>query len=274
MSIESLSTEKANNKSENLDQMSSLEITELFVDASKDVTRALNEAKEQIALVVDAIYEVFQASDNPRVFYFGAGTSGRLAVLDASECPPTFSTEPEMFQGIIAGGDKAIKDAVEGAEDDKSNEAAKLVAAKNIGANDIVIGISASGRTPFVINAIKASRDQGALTIAIANNQKAQSFEHAQHKIFLDTGAEILSGSTRLKAGTSQKEVLNIISTALMVKLGKVYKNLMIDLKVSNEKLKARAINLIMKIKGVDAKTAEASLIEAGFSVKKAIFEL
>lgn len=276
-----LGTEQTNSRSERLDQMSSGDIAALFIDSSKDVTQALEKAKPDIAAAIDDIYGVIsnecekpQNVDNktkPRIFYFGAGTSGRLGILDASECPPTFSTEPEMVQGIIAGGDKAIKDAVEGAEDDKENKAAQIIADKAIGPNDVVIGISASGRTPFVVNALKAAKEKGALTVAIANNAKAESFEHADHSIFLDTGPEILSGSTRLKAGTSQKEVLNLISTALMVKLGKVYKNLMVDVKVSNEKLKARAINLITKITGTDQDTAATKLEEAANKVKTAI---
>ena len=223
------------------------------------------------------IYESFAGVDldqepyqGARLFYVGAGTSGRLGVLDASECPPTFSTHPDMVQGLIAGGDFALRNAVEGAEDDEI-AGKELIQHRIINSKDIVIGISASGGAPFVISALKTARERGATTIAIANNPNATIFGYCDQKILLETGPEILAGSTRLKAGTAQKICLNIISTGLMVKLGKTYGNLMVDLKASNSKLKKRALDLVTKILGCDEAKALKLLQENEYKVKKAV---
>ena len=197
---------------------------------------------EQERNAADGTLQVDSKYQGPRLFYIGAGTSGRLGVLDASECPPTFSTHPDMVQGLIAGGDVALRNAVEGAEDDEI-AGEKLIQQCLISPKDILIGISASGGAPFVISALKTARERGATTIAIANNPNATIFGYCDQKILLETGPEILAGSTRLKAGTAQKICLNIISTGLMVKLGKTYGNLMVDLKASNSKLKKRALD-------------------------------
>ena len=210
-------TESANPNSLNLDQLSSTGYVQLHIEEEQKVLQALDAAEPQITAALDAIYKNLKDADleaqpyqGPRLFYVGAGTSGRLGVLDASECPPTFSSEPEMVQGLIAGGDSALRNAIEGAEDDKE-AGKKLIKQYSINTCDVVVGISASGGAPYVIGAIEAARQQGASTIAIANNEDAASFKVAEHKIFLDTGPEILAGSTRLKAGTSQKICINIL---------------------------------------------------------------
>ena len=250
-----MQTESINKNTVNLDGMSSSELVSTFINEDKQLITALEKARAQIAKAIDLSYESLKKGG--RLFYFGAGTSGRLGVLDASECPPTFSTDPEMVQGIIAGGDTALRNAVEGAEDD--TDAGYNFVKENCKKNDIVIGISASGSAPYVIGTLKAANDLKLANIAIANNNDAESFKVAKAKIFLDTGAEVLSGSTRLKAGTSQKMVLNIISTSVMVKLGKVYGNLMVDLTATNKKLVKRATKLVEKI----TKCSEAEAVEA-----------
>lgn len=276
-------TEKPNPNSTNLDQLSSLDYVQLHIKEEQAVWQALNKADRQIAQAIDLIAEIFKNEYNaadgtlqvgsysgPRLFYVGAGTSGRLGVLDASECPPTFSTHPDMVQGLIAGGDTALRNAVEGAEDDEI-AGIELIKQRLINSTDIVIGISASGGAPYVIAALKTAREIGAKTIAIANNSKALLFDHCDHKILLDTGPEILAGSTRLKAGTSQKICLNIISTGLMVKLGKTYGNLMVDLRATNTKLKKRAIGLVTTILACDEQRAIELLEENEYKVKKAV---
>lgn len=270
-------TESPNPNSVNLDQLTSLEYVQLHIEEEQAVMKALKNAQEQIARTIDLIFENFKGVDldqeiysGPRLFYIGAGTSGRLGVLDASECPPTFSTHPDMVQGLIAGGDFALRNAVEGAEDDKK-AGIKLIQQCSIKSSDIVIGISASGGAPYVLGALEAANALGAKTIAIANNIDAASFKVAQHQVFLNTGPEILAGSTRLKAGTSQKICLNMISTGLMIKLGKTYGNLMVDLKATNSKLKKRAIGLVTTIMSCDEAQAIELLEENEYKVKKAV---
>lgn len=270
-------TESQNPKSINLDQLNSLEYVQLHIDEEQTVMQALKQADTQIATALDAIYEKLKLADleqvpyqGPRLFYVGAGTSGRLGVLDASECPPTFSTDPQMVQGLIAGGDEALRNAIEGAEDDRE-AGKKLIQQCSINSSDVLIGISASGGAPYVLAALEAARAQGACTIAIANNEDAASFSVAEHQIFLNTGPEILAGSTRLKAGTSQKICLNILSTGLMVKLGKTYGNLMIDLRATNTKLKKRAENLVMQILNCEQAKAKELLEENKYKVKQVI---
>ncbi|MDA0772311.1 MAG: N-acetylmuramic acid 6-phosphate etherase [Cyanobacteria bacterium] len=270
-------TESANPNSVNLDQLSSLEYVQLHIQEEHAVMQALKNAEKQIAQAIDLIFESFKEVDldqepyqGPRLFYVGAGTSGRLGVLDASECPPTFSTHPEMVQGLIAGGDFALRNAVEGAEDDEI-AGEKLIQQCSINSSDVLIGISASGVAPYVISALKTARELGVTTITIANNPNAAIFRHCDQKILLETGPEILAGSTRLKAGTAQKICLNIISTGLMVKLGKTYGNLMVDLKATNTKLKKRAVNLVMTIMACDEAKALKLLEENDFQIKKVI---
>lgn len=262
-----MNTESINPRTKDLDQKDSLGLVQTFIQEDKQVLVAIDEAQQAIAKAIDMVYAALAAGG--RLFYFGAGTSGRLGILDASECPPTFSTDPEMVQGVIAGGERAIQYAVENAEDDV--DAGAEYVKEQLNAGDIAVGIAASGSTPYVCGALGQARQQGLKTIAIANNSEAQLFEIADHYIYLATGPEVLAGSTRLKAGTSQKMVLNIITTSVMVKLGKVHGNLMVDVKVSNEKLYRRAVNLVKHIAKVDEEEAKKLLELNNMSVKAAI---
>jgi N-acetylmuramic acid 6-phosphate etherase len=277
-------TESINPLSENLDQLSSSDLVQLFVDDHQQILKAIADVKEDIGTVIEIVSESLRQGGS--LIYVGAGTSGRLGVLDAVECPPTFSTEPDLVKAVIAGGERAIQYAVEGAEDDEAAGYADVLAKMNLKSSenaeigvreqchDVVIGISASGGAAYVIGALKAAREYGAKTAVLTNNQGAEIIKYADYSIFLDTGPEILSGSTRLKAGTSQKMVLNIISTSVMVKLGKTFGNLMIDVKVSNKKLKERAVRLVSLITGCDKPLAEQALSLSNNRVKQAILYL
>ncbi|EUJ41587.1 N-acetylmuramic acid 6-phosphate etherase [Brochothrix campestris] len=266
--IEHLNTEKRNERTANLDQMSVHEILAVMNEEDKRVPLAIAEQLPQIEAVVKAVITVFEQGG--RLFYIGAGTSGRLGILDAVECVPTFGTEAEMVQGLIAGGAKAIKDAVEGAEDSTELAVADLQAV-NLNEKDIVIGIAASGRTPYVIGGLDYATTVGAMTASIACNAPAEISAHAQLAIEVVPGAEILTGSTRLKAGTTQKLVLNMISTTAMIGIGKVYKNLMVDVRSTNIKLVQRAKNIIKDATGCDEATAERVFEESNHHVKTAI---
>jgi N-acetylmuramic acid 6-phosphate etherase len=277
-------TESVNPLSENLDQLSSSDLVQLFVDDHQQILKAIADVKEDIGAVIEIVSESLRQGGS--LIYVGAGTSGRLGVLDAVECPPTFSTEPDLVKAIIAGGERAIQYAVEGAEDDEAAGYADVLAKMNLKSSenagigvreqcpDLIIGISASGGAAYVIGALKAAREYGAKTAVLTNNQGAEIIKYADYSIFLDTGPEILSGSTRLKAGTSQKMVLNIISTSVMVKLGKTFGNLMIDVKVSNKKLKERAVRLVSLITGCDKPLAEQALSLSNNRVKQAVLYL
>jgi N-acetylmuramic acid 6-phosphate etherase len=277
-------TESINPLSENLDQLNSSDLVQLFVDDHQQILKAIADVKQDIGAVIEIVSESLRQGGS--LIYVGAGTSGRLGVLDAVECPPTFSTEPDLVKAIIAGGERAIQYAVEGAEDDEAAGYADVLAKMNLKnsenveigvreqCHDVVIGISASGGAAYVIGALKAAREYGAKTAVLTNNHGAEIIKYADYSIFLDTGPEILSGSTRLKAGTSQKMVLNIISTSVMVKLGKTFGNLMIDVKVSNKKLKERAIRLVSLITGCDKPLAEQALTLSNNRVKQAVLYL
>ncbi|MFZ4083973.1 MAG: N-acetylmuramic acid 6-phosphate etherase [Vampirovibrionia bacterium] len=277
-------TESVNPLSENLDQLNSSDLVQLFVDDHQQILKAIADVKEDIGMVIEVVSESLRQGGS--LIYVGAGTSGRLGVLDAVECPPTFSTEPDLVKAIIAGGERAIQYAVEGAEDDEAAGYADVLAKMNLKSSenaeigvreqchDVVIGISASGGAAYVIGALKAAREYGAKTAVLTNNHGAEIIKYADYSIFLDTGPEILSGSTRLKAGTSQKMVLNIISTSVMVKLGKTFGNLMIDVKVSNKKLKERAIRLVSLITDCDKPLAEQALALSNNRVKQAVLYL
>jgi N-acetylmuramic acid 6-phosphate etherase len=281
-----LNTESLNSNSSNLSDLNAGEFVNLFIEEDKSVWTALEKAQTQIARVIERITEQFNKHDflvsfnpkspepyyGPKIFYVGAGTSGRLGVLDAVECLPTFSTHPDMIQGIIAGGEKAMFRAIEGAEDDEQ-EGFNTIESK-VTNLDIVIGISASGSAPYVIGALKSARQKGCLVIAIANNPGAKILTFADEIILLDTGSEILSGSTRLKAGTSQKICLNIISTGLMVMLGKTYNNLMVDLQATNTKLLARAKNLTQLITHASDKEVSDALTSSNYRVKHAVLKI
>lgn len=268
MDIKKLSTEGRNPETTDLDEMSPLEIVSVMNQEDEKVPAAIKPELPKIAQAVEKISASFKQGG--RLFYVGAGTSGRLGVLDAAECVPTFGTDPDMVQGLIAGGSKAMTLAVEGAEDDVELGGQDLKARK-LSDKDVVVGIAASGRTPYVVGALDYAKEIGADTIALSCNQNAVISQHADTKIEVVVGPEVLSGSTRLKSGTAQKMVLNMLSTAAMVRVGKTYGNLMVDVKPTNKKLVQRSINIIVEVTGVSADIAETTLQEADFSVKDAI---
>jgi N-acetylmuramic acid 6-phosphate etherase len=261
-------TESVNDATSHLDQCSTLEMCQLINKNDAQVAIAIERALPQIAAVIDAIHHAF--AKGHRLFYIGAGTSGRLGVLDASECPPTFGTDPQLVQGIIAGGDRALRDAVEGVEDDSPAGVAD-VEAFGIQEGDVLVGISASGNPAYVVEALKSARAKGAVTAALVCNPDAAMITYADHAIVTVVGPEVLAGSSRLKAGTSQKLVLNMLTTGAMIKWGKTYGNLMVDVKASNEKLLRRALNLVMRVAGVDEAKAKAALDQCNQRVKPAI---
>ena len=264
-------TEKSNPNTINIDCASSFEIAQMINNEDLKVAQKINENLEPIAKAIDIISENFLVGG--RLFYFGAGTSGRLGVLDASECPPTFSSEPDMVQGIIAGGDRALRFAIEGAEDSKDlarEDFDKIQATKN----DTIVSISASGNANYVIEILKLAKEIGAKTIALTCNPNAKMSEFADVVICIETGAEAITGSTRMKAGTAQKMVLNMLTTGAMVKIGKVYKNLMIDVKPTNIKLKDRATRIVAEIAQVEKDVALKTLENNGYKVKEAVLQI
>lgn len=269
--LDKLTTEKRNESTMKLDQLSTKEVLQLMNKEDRTVPDAVEAALPQIEAAVKQVISTFQAGG--RLIYTGAGTSGRLGILDAVECPPTFSTPDDMVQGLLAGGMSAFRKAKEGAEDNPELGAREL---EEIGlsAKDTVIGIAASGRTPYVIGALDYAAAVGAATVSIACNKNAAISKHAKISIEIETGPEILTGSTRLKAGTAQKLVLNMISTASMVGVGKVYKNLMVDVKPTNDKLQERAKRIIMEATGANYDAAEKIFDLADGQVKTAIVML
>lgn len=266
--INQLTTESRNPASNDLDEMPISDIVRLMNQEDAKVSQSIQSQIPAITNAVELIVGAFQAGG--RLIYLGAGTSGRLGVLDAAECVPTFGTDPSMVVGLIAGGAQAMTVAVEGAEDDVELGAQDLKEL-NLTAHDAVVGLAASGRTPYVIGALDYAQTVQAATISVACNADAEVSQHAQVGIEVTPGPEVLSGSTRLKAGTAEKMVLNMLSTISMVKIGKVYHNLMVDVKPTNEKLVIRAKHMIELATGVDAPTA-ARLFEAAHrNVKTAI---
>lgn len=268
MDLKSLTTETRNQRTMNLDQLDTLEILKIMNEEDQKVPLAIREALPAINEVVKKIIKSFEVGG--RLIYIGAGTSGRLGVLDAAECVPTFGTEPEMVQGLIAGGEEAMTVAVEGAEDSASLAAEDL---KNIQLNekDIVVGIAASGRTPYVVGGLDYARSVGADAASVACNHGAIISQHADVAIEVEVGPEILTGSTRLKSGTAQKLILNMLSTVSMIGIGKVYKNLMVDVRPTNEKLVERSKRIIMEATDCSYETAEKIFIAADENVKLAI---
>ncbi|WP_261816700.1 N-acetylmuramic acid 6-phosphate etherase [Vibrio gallicus] len=263
-----LVSEDRNPNTMDLDTLSSLEIVEKMNQADKEVPLAIEKALPQIANAVDAIAMAFKQGG--RLIYIGAGTSGRLGVLDASECPPTFSVDKNQVIGMIAGGKAAMFEAQEGAEDSLVL-AEKDLASIGLAAVDVVVGIAASGRTPYVIGALEYANNIGATSVSLSCNPDSPIANRATIAISPIVGPEVLTGSTRLKAGTAQKLVLNMLSTASMVKTGKAYQNLMVDVKPSNEKLVARAIRIVMQATECDREQAEKRLRQADMKVKLAI---
>lgn len=263
-----LKTEADNPASRLIDKLSTSEIVKLINAEDAKVAAAVREALPRVALAVDTIVRALSAGG--RLYYVGAGTSGRLGVLDAVECVPTFSAPPELVQGIIAGGDAALTQAVEGAEDGPAQARLDLQA-RGVTAADVVCGIAASGRTPYVVGALDYARELGAASIAVSCNPGSPIGALAAVSICVDLGPEIISGSTRMKAGSAQKMILNMLSTASMIRLGKVYGNLMVDVKVTNHKLAERANRLVRQIAGVDEECAERLLALADMEVKTAV---
>jgi N-acetylmuramic acid 6-phosphate etherase len=265
--IEQLTTEKPNPNTLRFDELSPLEIIQIMNEEDKKVALAVNKELPKIASAIELIVKQLQVKG--RVIYFGAGTSGRLGVLDASECPPTFSTTDE-FMALIAGGERAMKSAVEGAEDSETLIIEELKAIK-FTSKDVAVGIAASGRTPYVISGLKYAKQLGAHTISISCNPDSMLSKVSDVGIDVEVGPEVLTGSTRLKAGTATKMVLNMLSTASMVQMGKVYRNLMVDLNPSNLKLIDRAKRIIMQATGVNENTAHTALQDANLKAKVAI---
>ncbi|MGX8178388.1 N-acetylmuramic acid 6-phosphate etherase [Exiguobacterium artemiae] len=266
--LEKLATERRNEKTMRLDNMSVEDMLTVMNAEDQTVAAVIQQEIPVIKRVVDRVIQSFQAGG--RLIYIGAGTSGRLGVLDAAECVPTFGVSPDMVVGLIAGGERALIKAVEGAEDSKTLAVEDLQTLQ-LTANDTVIGIAASGRTPYVIGGLDYAREVGATTAALSCNKQAAISEHADFRIEVETGPEVLTGSTRLKAGTAQKLVLNMISTAAMIGVGKVYQNLMVDVQSTNEKLEIRAKRMIVEATGVDLETAARYFTSANGHVKTAI---
>ncbi|QQK08127.1 N-acetylmuramic acid 6-phosphate etherase [Miniphocaeibacter halophilus] len=268
MDISKLDTEKRNKNSENLDSLNSLEIVSLMNKEDENVPKAIARVLPTIGKLVDAVVETF--NNGGRLIYIGAGTSGRLGILDASECVPTFGVSNEMVVGLIAGGSKAIVDAVEGAEDNREMGITDLKDI-NFSKKDILVGLSASGRTPYVVSALEYAKGIGAVTGSVSCNSNSEMASIADYGIDISPGPEILSGSTRLKSGTAQKMVLNMISTASMIGIGKAYKNLMVDVQPTNEKLIERSKRIIMEATDSSYEKAEEFFEKADRNVKVAI---
>lgn len=262
-------TEYRNENTKDIDIIPTIEMVRDINDEDKLVAIAVEEELENIAAAVDLIAKQFLKGG--KLIYFGAGTSGRLGVLDASECPPTFSVEPNMVQGIIAGGDTAFKTAVEGAED---NFEAGVEDAKFLTKDDVAVVVSASGNPKYLLGVLEQADKVDAKTIAITCNAKGKIAEEAGIVICIEVGPEVIAGSSRLKAGTAQKMVLNMLSTGAMIKIGKTYENFMIDLKASNEKLKDRAIKIVSEIAEVSYSEALAMLMKSSWEIKVAIVAL
>lgn len=266
--VNHLSTEKRNDATQHLDEMTIQEALTVMNQEDQKVALSIEQLLPQLTEVVNLTTQQF--NQGGRIIYIGAGTSGRLGVLDAAECVPTFNTTPEEVIGLIAGGQQAMTQAIEGAEDSEIGAQNDLQSI-NLTSSDVVIGIAASGRTPYVIGGLKYAQSINAHTVAIACNTNAEISNYAQFPIEVDVGPEVLTGSTRLKSGTAQKLILNMISTITMVGAGKVYGNLMVDVKPTNNKLNDRAINIIQEICNIDAQLAKNLYDNAHQNLKVAV---
>jgi len=266
--LSTLITEQQNPNSMHVDSLSALEIVQLMNQEDKQVPLAIEKCLPQIAQAVECIVAAFQQGG--RLVYIGAGTSGRLGVLDASECPPTFGVSPEIVKGIIAGGERALRHPIEGAEDSKAQAVVDLQTIQ-FSSKDVLVGIAASGRTPYVIGALEYAKSLGSVTVSIASNPNSAMANIVDIAIDTVVGPEVLTGSSRLKSGTAQKLVLNMLTTASMILMGKCYQNLMVDVQASNEKLKARAIRIVMQATDCDKALAEETLKQADQNAKLAI---
>jgi len=261
-------TERRNDASLDIDAKTSLEIVTIINNEDKKVPVAVTQILGEIAALVDDIVIAFKKGG--RLIYIGAGTSGRLGVLDASECPPTYGVEPGMVMGLIAGGQEALTKSIESAED-KAGDGVRELKALGFSVKDILVGITASGQAPYVLGALEYARDIGAVTGAISCNANSKTFDYARHKLYANVGPEVVTGSTRMKSGTAQKLILNMLSTAAMIRMGKVYKNLMVDLKPVNHKLVLRSIRLIREVTGCTEEEARESFDASGKRPKTAI---
>lgn len=267
--LNKLATEGRNPETIQIDRVPTLEMMKMLNNEDKKVAFAVEKELERIAEAVDVITEKLE--EGGRLIYIGAGTSGRLGVLDASECPPTFGVVRTMVQGVIAGGDIAIRNSVEGAEDDMEGAVQQLKEIE-LSSKDVLVGIAASGRTPYVLGALQYGNKMGAVTISVSCSPDSEIAKVANIAITPVVGPEAVTGSTRLKAGTAQKMVLNMLSTGAMIRLGKVYENYMVDVQALNEKLVERSKRIVMQVTGVSSVEASTVLETTGYDVKLAIF--
>lgn len=271
MNLVGMMTERRNPKTMHLDQMTPLEIATVMNQEDKTVSHAVERVLPQIAAAIEWCTESLRGDG--RIIYIGAGTSGRLGLLDAAECPPTFGVSPGLVMGVLAGGREALMKAVEGAEDNGMS-AAEDLKKLNLRRSDTVIGLAASGRTPYVLGGLRFASSAGCRTVLITCNEQPDTAKEAELVIAAVTGPEVLTGSTRLKAGTAEKMILNMISTGSMVGIGKVYENLMVDVSRTNEKLEVRAVNIVINAAGCGMKEAKGALAESGGNVKLAIAKI
>lgn len=267
-SLQQLITEQRNERTLDLSELSIKDIIAIMNDEDGKVAGAVRQALPEIEQVIAEVVKALEQGG--RLIYIGAGTSGRIGMLDASECPPTFGVDYNTVVALIAGGESAFATAVERAEDDEQQGADDLQK-KNVTNKDVIVGLAASGRTPYVIGALKYAKQVGAVTASVTCNRNSLLSKYADLAVEVEVGPEVLTGSTRLKAATAQKMILNMITTTAMIKIGKVYQNLMIDLQVSNRKLQERARHILMQATGVTAEEAERKLVEADYHVKTAI---
>ena len=265
-----LKTEMRNQASMHIDKMSTPDMVALMAKENYNAVRAVEAAAPAISQAVDAIANAFENGN--RLFFIGAGTSGRLGVLDAAECPPTFGVSPELVTGIIAGGNDCMFRASENQEDNLESGRADVIA-NGIKAGDVLVGISVAGGASYVVGALRTAKELGAIAIALTSNENTPIEKEADITVITDTGAEILTGSTRLKAGTAHKMVLNIFTTCAMIKTGKVYENMMINLRPSNIKLRARTIRIVQEILACDEETAIAKLETNDWNIRRAVSE-
>lgn len=263
-----IKTEMRNPKTTHFDRMTTKEMVAVMAEENANAVRAVEAASESIALAIDTVAAAFVQGH--RLFFIGAGTSGRLGVMDAAECPPTFGVSHEMVQGIMAGGESCMFRAGEGAED-LSQSGREDVLSHGVCAGDVLVGISVAGNAAYVKEGMRTARELGARTVALTCNERAGIAEHADIVIVTDTGAEVLTGSTRLKAGTAHKMVLNMLTTCAMTKIGNVYENLMINLKPTNDKLRDRTIRIVQEILGCTREVAEARLGANEWNIRKAV---
>lgn len=271
MELSGLNTERPNRASSNLDKLSALEIATLMNRQDARALRAVRQALPEIARAIDVVRD--HLARGGRLFYVGSGTSGRIGALDASECPPTFGIDPAMIQYVIAGGDRALANATEASEDSRQL-GTKDMAARKPGKKDVVVGLAASGRTPYTIAALQYAAKKGAATIAIICNTGSELARVAQIAIEAEVGPEVLTGSTRLKAGTAEKLICNMLTTGAMARLGYVYGNLMVNLQLKNKKLVERGISIVQRVAKVDRAVALATLKAAGMKVPVALVML